>query len=160
MSRRWLILYEAIEIFCMLMKPFQYAYFQVLLLIDASYGFEMETFEFLHICQVHGMPRIMGVLTHLDVFKNAKSLKKTKKILKHRFWTEVYDGAKLFYLSGIVQDQYMKNEIRNLARFISVMKFRPLVFRAAHPYVLADRFVFYSKSTIREQAYDTSFSSF
>lgn len=116
----------------------------MLLLIDASYGFEMETFEFLHICQVHGMPRIMGVLTHLDVFKNAKTLKKTKKILKHRFWTEVYDGAKLFYLSGIIQDQYMKNEIRNLARFISVMKFRPLPFRASHPYVLADRFVFFS----------------
>ena len=31
----------------------------VLLLIDASFGFEMETFEFLNICQVHGMPRIM-----------------------------------------------------------------------------------------------------
>lgn len=60
------------------------------MLIDASFGFEMETFEFLNICQVHGFPRIMGVLTHLDSFKNNKTLRKTKKILKHRFWTEVY----------------------------------------------------------------------
>lgn len=64
--------------------------FQVLMLIDASFGFEMETFEFLNICQVHGFPKIMGVLTHLDTFKNNKQLKKTKKKLKHRFWTEVY----------------------------------------------------------------------
>lgn len=63
---------------------------QVLMLIDASFGFEMETFEFLNICQVHGFPRIMGVLTHLDSFKNNKTLRKTKKTLKHRFWTEVY----------------------------------------------------------------------
>jgi len=47
----------------------------VLLLIDASFGMEMETFEFLNICQVHGFPRIMGVLTHLDYFKNNKQLK-------------------------------------------------------------------------------------
>lgn len=39
---------------------------QVLLLVDASYGFEMEHFEFLNICQAHGMPKIMGVLNHLD----------------------------------------------------------------------------------------------
>uniref|UniRef100_A0A914RC22 Uncharacterized protein n=1 Tax=Parascaris equorum TaxID=6256 RepID=A0A914RC22_PAREQ len=38
----------------------------VLLMVDASYGFEMETFEFLNMCQVHGMPRIIGVLSHLD----------------------------------------------------------------------------------------------
>lgn len=39
----------------------------VLLLIDAAYGFEMETFEFLNVLQAHGFPKIMGVLTHLDV---------------------------------------------------------------------------------------------
>lgn len=60
------------------------------MLIDASFGFEMETFEFLNICQIHGFPKIMGVLTHLDTLKNNKQLKKTKKRLKHRFWTEVY----------------------------------------------------------------------
>ncbi|XP_058262823.1 ribosome biogenesis protein BMS1 homolog isoform X1 [Hemibagrus wyckioides] len=111
----------------------------VLMLIDASFGFEMETFEFLNICQVHGFPRVMGVLTHLDSFKNNKSLNKTKKRLKHRFWTEVYQGAKLFYLSGMVYGEYQTQEVRNLGRFISVMKFRPLVWQTSHPYVVADR---------------------
>uniref|UniRef100_A0A3P8X9H7 Bms1-type G domain-containing protein n=1 Tax=Esox lucius TaxID=8010 RepID=A0A3P8X9H7_ESOLU len=111
----------------------------VLMLIDASFGFEMETFEFLNICQVHGFPRIMGVLTHLDSFRNNKALRKTKKRLKHRFWTEVYQGAKLFYLSGMVYSEYQTQEVKNLGRFISVMKFRPLVWQQSHPYVVADR---------------------
>ncbi|XP_012889212.1 PREDICTED: ribosome biogenesis protein BMS1 homolog isoform X1 [Dipodomys ordii] len=111
----------------------------VLMLIDASFGFEMETFEFLNICQVHGFPKIMGVLTHLDSFKHNKQLKKTKKRLKHRFWTEVYPGAKLFYLSGMVHGEYQNQEIHNLGRFITVMKFRPLMWQTSHPYVLADR---------------------
>ncbi|KAL4613024.1 hypothetical protein GN956_G23033 [Arapaima gigas] len=111
----------------------------VLMLIDASFGFEMETFEFLNILQVHGFPRIMGILTHLDSFRNNKALRKTKKRLKHRFWTEVYQGAKLFYLSGMVYGEYQTQEVRNLGRFISVMKFRPLVWQTSHPYVVADR---------------------
>lgn len=111
----------------------------VLLLVDASFGFEMETFEFLNICQVHGFPKIMGVLTHLDSFKDNKRMRKTKKRLKHRFWTEVYQGAKLFYLSGMVNGEYQKTEVHNLCRFISVMKFRPLTWRTTHPHILADR---------------------
>ncbi|KAJ3120346.1 Glycoside hydrolase 2 (Mannanase, beta-galactosidase) [Nowakowskiella sp. JEL0407] len=111
----------------------------VLLLIDASFGFEMETFEFLNILQTHGMTRVMGVLTHLDGFKDNKRLKKTKKRLKQRFWTEIYQGAKLFYLSGIINGKYPKQEVLNLSRFISVMKFRPLIWRNNHPYLLADR---------------------
>ena len=35
--------------------------------------------------------------------------------------------------------KYMKREVLNLARFISVMKFRPLSWRMAHPYLLTDR---------------------
>lgn len=112
----------------------------VLLLIDGSYGFEMETFEFLNILQVHGFPKVMGVLTHLDKFEDVKKLRKTKQRLKHRFWTEIKEGAKLFYLSGLIHGKYPKREIHNLARFISVMKHHPLSWRAAHPYLLADRF--------------------
>ena len=111
----------------------------VLLLIDASFGFEMETFEFLNILQIHGFPKIIGVLTHLDLFKNQTKLKTTKKKLKQRFWTEIYQGAKLFYLSGLINDKYPKVEIRNLARFISVVKYRPLVWRSSHSHVLVDR---------------------
>lgn len=112
----------------------------VLLMIDGGYGFEMETFEFLNLLQVHGFPKVMGVLTHLDGFKDQKKLRKTKKKLKARFWTEIYDGAKLFYLSGIHYGKYLKREVLNLARFISVMKFRPLTWRLKHPYLIADRF--------------------
>ena len=35
-------------------------------------------------------------------------------------------GAKLFYLSGLRNGKYLRREVLNLARFISVMKFRPL----------------------------------
>jgi ribosome biogenesis protein BMS1 len=111
-----------------------------------------ETFEFLNVLQVHGFPKIIGVLTHLDLFKNQKKLQKTKKKLKHRFWAEIYQGAKLFYLSGLINGKYLHNctsvyhliypkvEIKNLTRFISVTKFRPLQWQSSHPYVLVDRF--------------------
>lgn len=98
-----------------------------------------ETFEFLNILQAHGFPKVIGVLTHLDLIKKAATLRATKKALKKRFWTEIYAGAKLFYLSGVLNGRYPDSEILNLSRFISVMKFRPLVFRNAHTYVLADR---------------------
>ncbi|EIW81233.1 DUF663-domain-containing protein [Coniophora puteana RWD-64-598 SS2] len=111
----------------------------VLLMIDGSYGFEMETFEFLNILQSHGFPKVIGILTHLDLIKKAATLSSTKKTLKKRFWTEIYQGAKLFYLSGVLNGRYPDTEILNLSRFISVMKFRPLVFRNQHPYLLADR---------------------
>ncbi|KAJ2731157.1 Glycoside hydrolase 2 (Mannanase, beta-galactosidase) [Coemansia sp. BCRC 34962] len=111
----------------------------VILAIDASFGFEMETFEFLNLLQTHGMPKVMGVLTHMDGFKDNKSLKVAKKNFKHRFWTEVYDGAKLFYLSGVENGRYLDREILNLSRFISVVKLRPLAWRSSHPYMLADR---------------------
>ncbi|TFK23423.1 DUF663-domain-containing protein [Coprinopsis marcescibilis] len=111
----------------------------VLLMIDGSFGFEMETFEFLNILQSHGFPKVIGVLTHLDLIKKADTLRATKKTLKKRFWGEIYQGAKLFYLSGVINGRYPDTEIQNLSRFIGVMKFRPLVFRNAHPYMLADR---------------------
>jgi ribosome biogenesis protein BMS1 len=36
-------------------------------------------------------------------------------------------------------EKYMKNDIQNLARFISVLRFRPLTWKNNHPYLLADR---------------------
>ena len=111
----------------------------ILLMIDGNFGLEMETMEFLNILSPHGFPRILGVTTHLDLFKSPSTMRASKKALKHRFWTEVYQGAKLFYLSGVVHGRYPDREINNLARFISVMKFRPLKWRNEHPYLLADR---------------------
>jgi ribosome biogenesis protein BMS1 len=82
---------------------------------------------------------VVGILTHLDLIKKSAALKDTKKRIKHRFWTEIYQGAKLFHLSGVLNGRYPDQEIQNLSRFISVVKFRPLVFRNQHPYLLADR---------------------
>ncbi|ORX71557.1 DUF663-domain-containing protein [Linderina pennispora] len=97
----------------------------ILLVIDASFGFEMETFEYLNILQTHGMGKVMGVLTHLDNFKDNKKLKLVKKNFKHRFWTE--------------NGRYLDKETLNLSRFISQVKLRPLAWRSTHPYLLADR---------------------
>ena len=115
----------------------------VLLMIDGNYGFEMETMEFLNALSASGMPgNVFGILTHLDLFKKQSTLRLAKKRLKHRFWGELYQGAKLFYLSGIINGRYPDREIHNLSRFLSVMKNpRPLVWRNSHPYCLADRFV-------------------
>lgn len=111
----------------------------VLLLVDASFGFEMETFEYLNILKTHGFPKVMGVLTHLDSFKKISQVQAIKKKMKQRFWQEICDGAKLFYLSGLIGNKYAKREILNLARFLSVMTFRPLIWRSSHPYLYADR---------------------
>lgn len=57
----------------------------VLLMVDGSFGFELETFEYLNMLQTHGFPKVMGLLTHLDKMKSNKSLNKTKKRLKARY---------------------------------------------------------------------------
>lgn len=57
-----------------------------------------------------------------------------------RFWTEIYQGAKMFYMSGVINGKYLKSEVRNTALYISRMKFRPLTWRNTHPYVVVDRF--------------------
>ncbi len=113
----------------------------VLLLINSKLGFQMETFEFLNVLQAHGFPRIIGCLSFLDHFRdNPERMKEVKKKLKHRFWTEIYQGAKLFFLSGILHNRYLPIETMNLSRFISISKLRPLIWRNSHPYVVADRF--------------------
>ena len=115
----------------------------VLVMIDGHFGFEMETMEFLNILSSSGMPgNVFGILTHLDFFRNTATLQDRKKQLKQRFWKELYDGAKLFYLTAVIHERYADKEIHNLSRFISVMKNpRPLIWRNSHPYSLADRFL-------------------
>ena len=125
----------------------------VLLMIDGNYGFEMETMEFLNVLSVSGMPgNVFGILTHLDLFRKPSTLKDAKKRLKHRFWGELYQGAKLFYLSGVINGRYPDREIHNLSRFLSVMKNpRPLVWRNSHPYCLADRMLDITPPTMLEE---------
>jgi ribosome biogenesis protein BMS1 len=114
----------------------------VLLMIDGNYGFEMETMEFLNILAATGMPgNVFGILTHLDLFKKPQALKEAKKRLKHRLWSELYQGAHLFYLSGVINGRYPDREIHNLSRFLSVMKNpRPLIWRNSHPYTIIDNY--------------------
>ena len=114
----------------------------VLLMIDGNFGFEMETMEFLNILASSGMPgNVFGILTHLDLFRKPQTLKDAKKRLKNRFWSELYQGAHLFYLSGVINGRYPDREVHNLSRFISVMKNpRPLIWRNSHPYTVIDSF--------------------
>lgn len=114
----------------------------VLLMIDGNFGFEMETMEFLNILASTGMPgNVFGILTHLDLFRKPQALKDAKKRLKRRLWTELYQGAHLFYLSGVMNGRYPDREIHNLSRFLSVMKSpRPLIWRNSHPYTIIDSF--------------------
>jgi ribosome biogenesis protein BMS1 len=111
----------------------------VLVMVDASYGFEMETFEYLNLLQLHGFPKVMGVMTNLDKFKANKTLQNAKKAIKHRFWTEIYKGAKMFEFMGVVNGKYRKHEVKRLSLYVSRVKFRPLVWRNTHPYVVVDR---------------------
>ncbi|KAL9028484.1 MAG: hypothetical protein Q9196_003157 [Gyalolechia fulgens] len=125
----------------------------VLLMIDGNYGFEMETMEFLNVLSASGMPgNVFGILTHLDLFRKPSTLKDAKKRLKDRFWGELYQGAKLFYLSGVINGRYPDREIHNLSRFLSVMKNpRPLVWRNSHPYCVADRVLDITPPTMQEE---------
>lgn len=125
----------------------------VLLMIDGNYGFEMETMEFLNALSTSGMPgNVFGILTHLDLFKKQSTLRMAKKRLKHRFWSELYQGAKLFYLSGVINGRYPDREVHNLSRFLSIMKNpRPLIWRNSHPYCLADRFLDVTPPTAMEE---------
>jgi len=83
-----------------------------------------------------------GVLTHLDKYVKLKKKQSIVYHVKHRFWKEIYSGAKLFVLKGIDNktDYYYKSDITNLVRFISVLKFRPLTWRNSHSYLLCDRY--------------------
>lgn len=110
-----------------------------LILIDASIGFEMETFEFLSLLNNHGFPNIMGVLTHIDYFKDNKQLRKTRKKYKKRFEYETGGNYKLFNLSALKNDYYLKQDIHNLARFISIIKVTPVRWKSDHPFILADK---------------------
>ncbi|GIX61733.1 ribosome biogenesis protein bms1 [Babesia caballi] len=111
----------------------------VLLMIDGSFGYEMETLEFLNIMQTHGFPRVAAVVTHLEGFPDNSTLRKAKKRLKNRFWSEIYDGAKMVYLNGLKYDRYKKNEIINVARVIASQKPTTISWRQTHFYCVCLR---------------------
>ena len=81
----------------------------------------------------------MGVLTHLDFFKDNKQLKKTKKKFKKRFEYEVGGKSKLFYLDKWDKGIYSTVEIAKLARYIGNSTVPLIPWRNTHPFVLCDR---------------------
>ncbi|XP_026455000.1 ribosome biogenesis protein BMS1 homolog isoform X1 [Papaver somniferum] len=111
----------------------------VMLLIDAKYGFEMETFEFLNLLQVHGVPKAMGVLTYLDKLKDEDRRTTTKTRLMQKFREYIYEGAHIFCLSSFHDDKYQESDIEELADFLLIEEFPILPCRAKHPYMLVDR---------------------
>lgn len=99
------------------------------------------------------MPKIMAVLTHLDKLHDGKQQRRAKKSFKNRIWAELYQGAKVFYLSGITTTgHYLNRDVLNLARFISVSKSPNIKWRADHPYLLADRVEDITPSTLPDYA--------
>jgi ribosome biogenesis protein BMS1 len=45
----------------------------------------------------------------------------------------------MFYFSGVVNGKYLKHEVKQLSLLLSRVKYRPLVWRNTHPYVVVDR---------------------
>lgn len=111
----------------------------ILLMVDGNFGFEMETFEFLNIAQIHGFPKIFGVVSHLDQMKTTKTLKKQKKFLRHRFWHEVAAGAKMLCLSPMVHNMYRPNDVLKLHRLLICVQTKVQNWRNTHSCVLIDR---------------------
>ena len=92
----------------------------IILVVDCYFGLELETFEFLTLAVTNGCPRILCVLTHLDLFKNWKSLRKAKKRIKKRLKLELNIRSKIFFFSGItINEKYLKREISNVTRYLS-----------------------------------------
>ena len=109
-------------------------------LIDARIGFEMDTFEFISLLKNHGFTSVMGVITHMDEYKQNKSLSKYKKKIKKRFLKDATDKSKLFYLYGIKNNLYIKQQLHTMARFLKVTNPNTPLFRINHPYIICDRY--------------------
>ena len=123
-----------------------------ILLIDARVGFEMETFEFISLLKNHGFTQIMGVITHMDDFRQNKSLSKYKKQIKKRFIKDATDKSKLFYLFGIKNNLYIKLQLHTMARYLKVIKPNKPGFRINHPYIFCDRYdINFSKNKIENE---------
>eukprot|EP00834_Sanchytrium_tribonematis_P001962 NODE_53_length_30760_cov_1.203712.p3 type:complete len:922 gc:universal NODE_53_length_30760_cov_1.203712:15846-18611(+) len=111
----------------------------VILMINAKDGLTMNTMEYIHCLQAHGCPKIISVLTHLDHYKENKQQRNIKKLIKDRLWKELYGGLKVFFMSGVKYNDYLKRDLLNLTRFINTQKVRPLQYRTTHSYMLVDR---------------------
>lgn len=121
----------------------------VILIIDASFGLEIETFEFVSVLKAHGFCRLVSVLTKLDLVKQQKKAE-IKKTIRDRLHSDIYSEAKLFYLTGILKELYKEKEIVNFSRFISITKANSLIWKTTHSHVFVDKIQVNRENTINE----------
>lgn len=123
----------------------------VLLMVDASIGFEMQTFEFLTLLQIKGFPRCMGVMSHMDTYKDNKKLKKMKKFFKRRFDDETTPESKLFFTGGFKNKYYLHHDVINIARFLSVILPRKTEWKKDHPHMIIDRMEVLTEGVLHDE---------
>ena len=86
-----------------------------------------KTTHLVDILKSHGIPNVIGILTNFDLIKCPRR----SKPLKNLFQREIYQGAKLFYLSGVLNGRYPDTNL-------FLLKLCPLIFWNAHSYFLAN----------------------
>lgn len=69
----------------------------ILLMVNVRMGLEMYHFEFINMIQVHGMPRVIPVLNHLDTYKESSSSRAIRRKIKQRLWVDL--NSKIFLLT-------------------------------------------------------------
>lgn len=62
----------------------------------------------------------------------------------------------MFDFMGVMNNKYRKHEVKRLSLYISRVKFRPLVWRNNHPYLLIDRVEDISRPDQSDEACDIS----
>jgi len=109
----------------------------VIFMIDGFFGLELETFECVSFLNSHGTPRVLSVVTHIDLFSNWKNLKKAKKRIKNRLKKELGMNLKIFFFSGLTYSgKYLPREITNLTRFFSLVNFVPSILQKKSSYMI------------------------
>lgn len=111
----------------------------LIFLVDASVGFEIETFEMLSLLKTHGFPKVLCVVTKLDSHAEERKQREVLRKIKKRMWTEICDGIKILQMTKIVRDRYLDRDVSRATRHITQMKYRPILWRSTHPFVLADQ---------------------
>ena len=92
----------------------------IISVIDGFFGLELETFETITLSKNSDLKKIIFILTHLDLFKTWKTLKKAKKRIKDRLIKETNGQCKIFYFNGLRNNNsYFSAEIKNLTRYLN-----------------------------------------
>ncbi|AFP65235.1 BMS1-like protein (nucleomorph) [Chroomonas mesostigmatica CCMP1168] len=112
----------------------------IILVMDGYFGLELEIFEYISLFDTHGVSRVLAALTHIDLFSNWRSLKKSKKRLKTRLKKELTNCTKIFYLTGIsIKEMYFPREVCNITRFFSQNFIRNTNLQKSLSYVIITR---------------------